>query len=408
MTTMTTPALTTDPRKILIVKPSSLGDIVHSLPFLNAIKTRFPRAGIHWVIAGGLEELLEGHSMIDRLWVIHKDAWKKIRNMKETVGELKNLFRELKMEEFDLVIDLQGLLRSGVITAATGAPIRIGFKEAREGSRLFYTHSVEGGKDMHAVDRYLKIADFLGCDVSRVVFPLPDFTNEFISMHSQLSFPRAKRVGNPSDSPLEKEDKGGCLQERFRTSRNDRLTTESDFSNNHPRSSPSSFILHPSSFDSPLSFEEYAVLVPGSRWETKIWPPENFGKLAALLPFNAVIAGSGNDAAIADVIVALSEGKAVSLAGKTNLKELVEIMRKARFVVSNDSGPMHIAAALGVPVFAVFGPTDPLRTGPYGKGHTIIRADVSCAPCFRKKCDDMKCMKSLSVEKVYSEIKSRL
>jgi ADP-heptose:LPS heptosyltransferase len=94
--------------------------------------------------------------------------------------------------------------------------------------------------------------------------------------------------------------------------------------------------------------------------------------------------------------------------GKTDLKSLIEIIRGARFMVSNDSGPMHIAAALGVPVFAIFGPTDPKRTGPYGEGHTIIREDISCAPCFKKKCDDIKCMKDLSVKKVYEIIKRKL
>lgn len=335
-------------QKILVIKPSSLGDIVHSLPFLNAIKTCFPMAEIHWLIARGFEGLLEGHPMIDRLWIINKDAWKKIGNMKETLGELNALFRGLKMEKFDLVTDLQGLLRSGVITASTGAPIRIGFKEAREGSSFFYTHKVEGGKDIHAVDRYLKIADFLGCDISDVLFPFPDYD------------------------------------------------------------SPSSLIRHPTSSDRPSSLKDYAVFVAGARWKTKIWPPENFGKLSALLPFKSVIVGSRSDAAIANEIVALSEGKAVSLTGKTSLKELIGIMRGSRFVVSNDSGPMHIAAALGVTVFAVFGPTDPLRTGPHGKGHAIIKADVSCAPCFKKICGDLKCMQSLTVEKVYREIKSKL
>jgi heptosyltransferase-1 len=334
-------SLFANPGKILIVKPSSLGDVVHSLPFLNAIKKHSPKAAIHWVISGGLEGLLEGHAMIDKLWVIHKDAWKKIRNAKETVWELGRLFRELKMENFDLVIDLQGLLRSGVITAATRAPIRIGFKEAREGSRLFYTHSVEGGKDIHAVDRYLKIASVLGCDIPDISFPFPS---------------------DASSAPI----------------------------------------------FAPSISKDYIVFVPGARWETKIWPPENFGKLSALLPYNTVIAGSAKDAAIAEKIVALSGGKALSLAGKTNLRELIEIMKRARFIVSNDSGPMHIAAGLDVRVFAIFGPTDPLRTGPYGKGHTIIRANVSCAPCFKKKCADMKCMKSLSAEEVHAEITSAL
>ena len=323
-----------NPQKILVVKPSSLGDVVHSLPFLNVLRERFPKAEIHWVIAYGLEGLLAGHLMINKLWIIHKDRWKKVSHVQNSFKEFHSLFRELRKEHFDIVIDLQGLLRSGIITRATGAPIRIGFKEAREGSRFFYTHKVKGGRDIHAVDRYLKIAAFLGCDISDIYFPFP------LSFNSSLS-------------------------------------------------------------------EDYAVIVPGARWKTKQWPSEKFGELTSLLQLQTIIVGSKKDMDIASKIVSLSKGKALSLAGKTDLKGLIEVMRGARFVVSNDSGPMHIAAALGIPVFAIFGPTDPLRTGPYGKGHTIIREDISCAPCFKRTCDDLKCMESLSVEKVYEIVKAK-
>jgi heptosyltransferase I len=334
--------ITINPQKILIVKPSSLGDVVHSLPFLNAVKTCFPEAEIHWVIAKGLEGILDGHPMIERLWIINKDAWKKIDNAKNTVTEIGILFKELKTEHFDLVVDLQGLLRSGIITSATRAPVRIGFQEAREGSRFFYTHKVKGGKDIHAVARYLKIASFLGCDISRVSFPFP------------------------------------------------------------PESS-STFTSQLLTFNVPT---EYAVLVPGARWKTKKWPPEKFGELASRLPVQSVVVGSKADKDIADLIVSLSAGKAVSLAGKTSLPELIAVMRRAKFVISNDSGPMHIAAALGIPVLAIFGPTDPRRTGPYGKGHTIITAEEPCAPCFKKTCEDVKCLEGLSVDKIFEIIKA--
>ncbi|MEW6002417.1 MAG: lipopolysaccharide heptosyltransferase II [Nitrospirota bacterium] len=326
-------------RKILIVKPSSLGDVVHSLPFLYALREKFSEAKIHWVIAGGLEDLLTGHPMVERLWIINKDAWKKIINAKETLNELRELFKELRKEKYDLVVDLQGLLRSGVITAATGAPLRVGFAESREGSGFFYTHKVKAGKDIHAVDRYLKIADFLGCSLGDVRFPLP-FNFNPLSTHSLPS--------------------------------------------------------------------QYAAIVPGARWKTKMWPPENFGSLSSLLPLKTVVVGSRSDMNVAREIVANSKGKAISLAGRTNLKELIEVMKGARFVVSNDSGPMHIAAALGISVFALFGPTDPVRTGPYGEGHVVIREDLSCAPCFKRSCKDMKCMKSLSVRKVYEIIKTKI
>jgi len=332
--------LSSNPRKILIVKPSSLGDVIHSLPFLNAVKNCFPKSEIHWVIAKGLEGILESHPMINKLWVIDKDSWKNIQNVKSTIREIKALFRNLKQGKYDLVVDLQGLLRSGVITAATGAPVRIGFREAREGSSVFYTHKVEGGKNIHAVDRYLKIAESLGCNIADISFPFPPF-----------------------DSSL-------------------------------------SFIPHLS------SLKDYIVIVPGARWKTKIWPAEKFGKLASFLPLKSIIVGSKSDKAIADEIASLSGGRAISLTGKTNLRELIAVIRRANFIVSNDSGPMHIAAALGIPVFAIFGPTDPVRTGPYGQGHTVIQENLACVPCFKNTCDDLKCMKDLSVEKVQGIIKS--
>ncbi|MDQ7787599.1 MAG: lipopolysaccharide heptosyltransferase I [Thermodesulfovibrionales bacterium] len=327
-----------NPDKILIVKPSSLGDIVHSLPFLNAIRGCFPESEIHWVVAKGFEGLLEEHPMIGKLWIIQKDQWKKINRAGETAKEITTLFRKLRKEHYDLVVDLQGLLRSGLITAATGAPTRVGFREAREGSRLFYTHKVEGGRDIHAVDRYLKIAHFLGCPIDTVCFPFP-----------------------PSVDTAD-------IRLRFTLP------------------------------------EEYAVLVPGARWATKRWAPENFGKLASRLQLKSVIVGSRGDMVIAQTIVERSQGNAISLIGKTGLKELVEIMRNAKFVVSNDSGPMHIAAALGIPVFALFGPTEPRKTGPYGIHHTVLREEVPCAPCLKRKCNELNCMRDLSVGRVSDAI----
>jgi lipopolysaccharide heptosyltransferase I len=327
------------PSKILIVKPSSLGDIVHSLPVLNALKGCYPGATIHWVVAKGLEGLLEDHPMIDKVWIINKDDWKKIDKVKTTAHELRTLFKKLKTEKYDLVIDLQGLLRSGIITASTRAPIRIGFAEAREGSTVFYTHKVRGGRNIHAVDRYLKIVEFLGCDISEIRFPLPVH-----EIPSPLSMPSGK----------------------------------------------------------------YIVFIPGARWSTKKWAPEQFGELASKLPYKSVVLGSRSDSKDADILVSLSGGKALSFAGKTTFRDLITLIQNARCVVSNDSGPMHIAAALHVPVVALFGPTDPQRTGPYGNGHIIIRADVECSPCLKKRCKDMKCMKEISVERVIRNVKKVL
>lgn len=321
------------PQKVLIVKPSSLGDIIHGLPVLARLKARYPDAQVHWVVARGLEGLLERHPLIERLWVIEKDQWKRISRAASTASELVALWRGLKAERFDLVVDLQGLLRSGLITAATKASVRVGFKEAREGSRIFYTHAISASKDLHAVDRNLIIADALGC------------------------------TGGPAQFPLN---------------------------------------LKPF----PVDAERYALLVPGAKWPTKRWPTSSFAQVASMLPISSYVIGGGGDEPLAAEIVAASNGKASSLCGKTSLQELLWLIKGASFVVTNDTGPMHMAAALGVPVVAVFGPTNPARTGPYGAGHRVLQAQLPCVPCFKRAgCAHMDCMSKVTPADVMAALK---
>jgi lipopolysaccharide heptosyltransferase I len=328
-----------EPEKILVVKPSALGDIVHSLPFLNAVRKRFPDAEIHWVAARGLHEMLEGHPMIDRLWIINKGQWKMPSKAGDTLREIMALRSALKEEKFDIAVDLQGLLRSGVIAKFTGAPVRVGFEEAREGSGLFYTMKVKGGRDVHAVDRYLKIASALGCDTDEIKFPFPYF--------------------------------GKCA-----------------------------------SFNLP---EDYIVIAPSAGKEANRWPARRFGELAKMLPYKSLVISGKSDAHLAEETAGASGGRAMSLGGKTTPGELVSIIKGARFFISNDTGPMHIAAALGVPVFAIFGPANPVRTGPYGDIHTVIREDLPCSPCYRrKKCGNWRCMEDITVERVYNIIRERI
>ncbi len=330
-----------NPEKILIIKPSALGDVIHGLPFLASLRERFPDAKIHWVVAKGFHEILEDHPLIEKLWVIEKDEWKKRSKIIDTLAALKALFRRLQKERFDLVIDLQGLFRSGVIARATGCGVRIGFREAREGSPFFYTHKVDGGKDIHAIDRYLEIASFLGASIRDVRHPFPLYPKEPDLM----------------------------------------------------RSLP----------------EDFIVIAPSAGGEAKRWPAEKFGKLAAALPVASVVVAGKSDAGLARQVVDASGGKALSIAGKTSLKELLGIIERARLFVSSDTGPMHMAAALNVPVVAMFGPTNPLRTGPYGSMHTIVTGGLSCSPCYkRKKCKEWRCMEAITVESVAEAIERRL
>jgi 3-deoxy-D-manno-octulosonic-acid transferase/heptosyltransferase-1 len=145
-----------------------------------------------------------------------------------------------------------------------------------------------------------------------------------------------------------------------------------------------------------------------AKWPTKLWQPNRFAALARRireeLGCEVVFTGSNSDRPVIRRIMGMMPSAPVSLAGQTSLKELAYLYTRCKLLVTTDTGPMHVAAAMGCPVVALFGPTAPWRTGPYGKGHAVIRADVGCSPCFKKKCDHMTCMKEIGVEQVFKGV----
>jgi len=332
-----------------------LGDVIHSLPFLKAVKDTFPQASIEWVISKKLKGILEGNPLISELIVFDKDSWKSIKNLPQTLKDISLLKKTLKTKHYDMVIDLQGLLRSGLIALSAPAPLKIGFANAREGSRYLYDRKVPVNGVSHAVDRYLEVARAIGARVDRIEFPL------YIDSEAKE---RVKRLIG--------------------------------------------------------EINEYIIIVPSARWYTKRWPPEYFASLISKLSIPCIITGAKVDEEIARKIIkieATGHGQQVTenilnLCGKTDLKELVALIAGAKAVVSNDSGPMHIGAALGVPVIALFGPTDPLKTGPYGwqknRNLKVLRANVSCSPCFKKKCKEPICMSNINVETVFEALREYL
>ncbi|MBI4682448.1 MAG: lipopolysaccharide heptosyltransferase I [Nitrospirae bacterium] len=353
--------------KILVIKPSSLGDVIHALPFLKAVKDTFPKAQIDWVISKNLKGILEDNPLINELIIFNKDAWKNIKNIHKTFSDISSLRKTLKSKSYDIVVDLQGLLRSGLITYSAKTNLKIGFANAREGSRYFYDKKISANKSHHAVDKCLEIAREIGAKVGKADFPLHI---------SQAVKDKTKKLLGDID--------------------------------------------------------EYIVIVPSARWLTKRWPSENFASLMKKISIPCVITGSKGDKEIAQEIIedriqsaeqrtqttkiknSNLKGKniIIDLCGKTDLKELTALIAGAKAVVSNDSGPLHIAAALDIPAIALFGPTDPLKTGPYGwqtnRNLKVIKADVPCSPCRRKKCGEFICMKNISVESVYEAIREYL
>ena len=338
---------------ILIVKLSSIGDVIHSLPLLEVLKGRFPSAKIDWVVEEDASGLLEGHPCINRLFVFPRKSWLKRfikKNECVTVGkEISSFVRQIRHQKYDIVIDHQGLFRSGMLTFLARGKRKIGLDGSREGSSIFFTEKVTfPDPDMHALDRYLCIARYLGAD---------NFTWEGMI-------------------PVCDKDK-----KRVR-------------------------YLLKNIIDSDILI----AINPMARWDSKLWELDRFACLADRIKdvFGAevVFTGSKNDKAAIEDILSTMRTKALNLAGKTNLKELAYLYQRCNIVISTDTGPMQVAAAMRNPVvIGLFGPTSPLKTGPYGEKHKVIRAHMDCSPCFKKKCKDMSCMKEITVDIVFDSVK---
>jgi lipopolysaccharide heptosyltransferase I len=332
-----------NPHRILIIKPSSLGDVTHALPILHLLRRRYPNAKISWLLAPHCSGLLEGHPDLDEVILFDRrrfgTAWKN-----PAAGlDLIRFKRDLRRRQFDWVIDLQGLFRSGWLAWQTRAPVRIGFANAREFAPLFYTHRIPiSTMEQHAVDRYLRIALAAGCDDNPVEFP-------------------------------------------FALTESDRAAVSEMLGNGLP----------------------VAVLLPGANWQTKRWDADKFEALVAPLRerfgLRSVVAGGPDTLDLANSIPS-----ALNLAGKTNLPQLVALLERASLVIANDSGPMHIAAALGKPLVTLFGPTNPIRTGPYNRPESVVRLDIPCSPCYSRHCSHTSCLRWLTIEPVLATAAEQL
>ena len=334
---MAQPSPTRQPR-ILLVKLSSFGDILHALPTLEALRDAYPLAHITWLVEAAYAPLLSGHPALDEVWIAPR-----LRPAEFFSGSnpaaLRRLVQQLRTRPFDLVVDVQGLLKSAIWVALAKSPRKVGYDKTRELSYLALTERVKPfDPEAHAVWRYLNLAHYLG---------------------------------GPPTLP------------RFRL----RLDAAVDIA-----------ALIPGKVDRPL-----AVLHPGARWASKLWPPASWASLAEWLHgqgFQVAVTGSAADQELVAGIVQQSQAPLLNLAGRTSLAQLAGILRQARLAVTTDTGAMHLAAALGTQVTALFGPTAPWRTGPFGDGHQVVRLGLPCSPCFKRQCPDPRCLNDLTPEMV--------
>jgi heptosyltransferase I len=344
------------PSEILIVKLSAIGDVVHTLPFLDVLHQNFPRAKIDWLVEEGAAGIIEGHPAIRRVIISKRKSWQRNlgedRRLGQVFREVLSFRNDLRQHRYDWVIDLQGLLKSGVLVWFSRGDRKVGMSGAREGAWLFLKEpSVRVNYEQHAIDRYLEVAGHLDCEWDRWDGRIPVSETNGRSVDQMLS-----------DDGFD----GGNL----------------------------------------------VAINPMARWETKLWEPELFATLAdrILQDFSGriVFTGSKDDRPIIDNIASNMKHRPLNFAGRTRLKELASLYDRCRLLVTTDTGPMHMAAAMGCPVVALFGPTSPLRTGPYGSKHRVMTSGAACGPCFKKTCHEWSCMRDITVERVHDAVKQVL
>jgi len=342
--------------KILILKPSSLGDVIHALPVLRLLKLHFRTAEIFWWIDSALAPLLEGDPDLAGVVRFERKRWGRPQHWPEMFRSL----RWLRAQNFDLVLDLQCLARSAAFAWLARGKFLVGLDEVREGARGFYDLAVPR-KDYftHAVDWYLAVLPALGVPVHKNFVWLPE--RKQIAANVQKKWLAEKSIFHPPSSTL------------------------------HPR---------------------LILLQPGARWENKRWPVSHFSELVSLLEkkFPAArfaVLGGADDSPLGEKISAAAPAKVLNLCGATSLPEMIEWVRRCDLLVTNDTGPMHVAAALGKPLVALFGPTEPRRTGPYGQLQNVLRLDLPCAPCMKPDCTferTEECLRALSPATVLERI----
>jgi len=326
--------------RLLIVKLSSIGDVVQALSVLEPLRPLCSHLG--WIVERPSLGLLEGHPLVERVHLFPKEELRAGLRGGGLLHAISNLRRELAGQRYDTVLDMQGLLKSALVVALSGARRKVGFAGSRELAYLALNERVPSGRlERHAVLKYLDLTRHLGAKVGRVSFPV------WVRPEEEARVERLLAGGPP-----------------------------------------------------------VIAVSPQTRWETKQWSAASFAaltrSLVAELGARVALCGAPADRPQLEAIAeqAGHPSGVLNLAGQLNLREFAHLCRLSRLVVSCDSGPMHLAAAVGAPVVAIFGPTAPWRTGPFGSTHRVVRRGLSCSPCFRKRCASRACLEGVSPQEV--------
>ena len=321
--------------KVLIIKLGALGDVINTLPLAIHIKEHL-NAEIHWLVAPLSFPIIKEHKSVDRAILFDK------HNLKKSI---RDTIKKIRQTRYDIVLDLQRLLKSGFFCLAAKADRKIGFDKQRckEMSWLFpFERIPPADPNTHMLNQYMEFAKHLGIEPGKISWDIP-FTENKGQIKSELAY-------------------------------------------------------------------DYIVLNIGATKPANKWKPEYFAKLADMIEeqthLKPVITGGNEDKQYAEEIVTKANCQIKNMCGKTSLKELVIVIANAKCAISCDTGPMHLAAALGTNLIALFGPSDPERTGPYTG--IVIQEKLKCSPCNKKQCKDPICMEQIKPEHVMNKIMDKL
>ncbi len=344
-----------DPKKILIIRLSAIGDVVDVLPALRCLRSKFPESRVSWLVEDRASEVLTGHPDIDEVIVFPRKKWRreilKVNRALSTLSDVFSFYRKLHGEGYDLVLDFQGNLKSGIMDLITGTENRIGFGKGfcKEFNYLFTRYKAyPQNKREHRIDKNLSLLKQLDIETT---FQIPELP----------------------------------------TSMSDQEYISKFIENNNKRSVPL-IIINPCT-------SEYGSY---KRWSTL-----NYARLADMIlekyDVKMIFTWGPNELEIVNEIVAHMKQKAL-VSCKTTMKQLIELIRRADLYIGGDTGPLHIASTLCIPIVAIFGPKDPILYGPYNENAAIISKELPCSPCRDRTCSDPECLTTILPEEVFQAV----
>jgi predicted lipopolysaccharide heptosyltransferase III len=337
-------------KNILIVRLSAIGDVLHCTPLTRALREKYPEARISWIVADKSKDVLLGNPFLDEIVVWDKDEWRNILGTDLVTGyqAFRTLQKSIQAEQYDMIVDVHAQFIPGLITWKSGALIRVGFSNARELAPLFYTRTAVRENNLPITQQYLGVLAALG---------ISEYSTDMI-------MPIAP----------ENHQNAANIWEKYKINATDKVI----------------------------------VLNPSTTWMTKCWPTEHFAQLGNYLlqetGIKILLTGAKADIPLVTQIKEKLNGVVVDITGSTSLKDLAAIAQKCHLFVSGDTGPLHIAAAVGTPTLSLFGPTDPQVYTPLGEQHSSLLTTVPCRLCRKRKCDKFICMEQIDPKVVYQEV----